>query len=114
MFEFGSLIKYAALGFVLHALRIVQEGFRLGFIPDKLGPVNPSRGGAGQGHGYDREAARSRLVPLSAIGDHRKRRNKHLQYLSVPMSFQTISDRFLHDFLQLFGYLRSYGTKEDA
>jgi hypothetical protein len=81
MFEFGSLIKCATLGFVL-------KGFRLGFIPDKLGPADPGHGGAGQGHGCDRETSRSLLVLLSAAGDHRRWRNSLEQCSLVPIGLQ--------------------------
>ena len=107
MFEFGSLIRYATLRFVL-------KGFRLGFIPDKPGPADLGHSGAGQGHGRDREASRSRLVPLSAIGDHRRWQNDLKQCRPVLIELQIDSSRFLCDFFQLIGCLRSYGAYEDV
>ena len=98
MFEFGSLIRCTALGFV-------PEVSRLGFISDKPSPADLRHGDAGQGHGCDRETLRSRLVPSSALRDHRRWRNGLEQYWPVPIELQIDFNRFAHDLFQLIGHL---------
>jgi hypothetical protein len=40
-------------------------------------PANSGHGDVGQGHGCDREVVRNSLIPLSVVGDHRKRWKGH-------------------------------------
>jgi hypothetical protein len=79
---------------------------------EKTTPANSGHGDAGGRHFYDRDVARSPLVPLSAIENHWRWQDGRAQCLSVPIGFQNGFSWFHRNFFQLIGHLTSYWTIE--